>query len=110
MQLKVFPIRALALVSALVLASSCNGRDADVQLNLQAPPEIVASQAGDVRPEITEQAAVSEQAYEDFISNRLDWGDRRNLLAYRWCLAWNTVATALHQVDCGVEPAGVRSE
>lgn len=52
-----------------------------------------------------ESGATSEQAYENFVSDRFDWGDRRDGVAWRWCQLWNRFSAV--QTDCGPRPAGI---
>jgi len=52
-----------------------------------------------------EAAATSERAYEDWISDRLDWGDRRDAVAWRWCQIYNRFANS--PTDCGPKPVGI---
>jgi hypothetical protein len=70
-----------------------------------APTQIETDQSGDPRPEYPQGADDSEDLHESWVSNALDWGDRKNLLAYRWCELWNKFAT--EAVDCGVKPIGI---
>lgn len=107
MRLLNFPTKGLLLASALVLTQSCGGRDADVAFLPRAPATIAQDQAGDKRPAYPLEAATSEQSHEDWVSNTLDWGDRRNALAYRWCTLWNGYASV--KVDCGPVPDGVEA-
>lgn len=58
-----------------------------------------------MRPVMPVEAENSEAAYEDYVSDRFDWGDERNLVAYRWCEAWNKIAEV--KTDCGEKPEGV---
>ena len=69
------------------------------------PPAIETEQSEDVRPALPVEAQTSEQAYEQWLSDTLDWGDRRNLLAYRWCKLYSGFAT--EALDCGDKPDGV---
>lgn len=55
------------------------------------------------RPVLSEEATTSEAAYENWLSDTLDWGERRNLLAYRWCLAYSRFAS--EPIDCGADPS-----
>ena len=74
--------------------------------HLPPPPvKLAADQAGQPRPEMPDAALTSEAAYETWISDRLDWGDRRDGVAWRWCQLYNTFATA--KTDCGAKPQGV---
>ena len=52
-------------------------------------------------------AAESEALYETWVSDRFDWGDRRNLLAWRWCQSYNRYAPPIAKTDCGPKPEGV---
>ncbi|MXP43004.1 hypothetical protein [Allopontixanthobacter sediminis] len=67
-----------------------------------APAEIAQSQSGDLRPVYPVEALTSESAHEAWQDDALDWGDRKNLLAYRWCVLWNSFAS--EPVDCGAVP------
>lgn len=49
-----------------------------------------------------EAAATSEAAYEAWVSDMFDWGERRNGVAWRWCQLYNKFATT--PVDCGAKP------
>lgn len=91
----------------LAFASNCSVRDADAQIDVSAPVLVKRDQANDPRPELTEEALSSERVYEDWVSDRFDWGDRRNLLAYRWCMSWNSIVVESARVDCGKPPEGV---
>ena len=70
-----------------------------------APPSLVQEQSEDTRPVLPEEAATGEAAYESFVSDVFDWGDRRNAVAYRWCLAYSKFAQ--EPIDCGEKPEGV---
>lgn len=73
---------------------------------MSAPVLIQRDQASDPEPEFPIEAETSEQAYEDWVSDKFDWGKRRDLLAYRWCLAWNALVAEGYWVDCGKPPEG----
>ena len=100
-----FPIKGLLLASALVLVPSCGGEDNRVLSLPPAPQDIERAQANDARPAYPDEALTSEAAHEAWTDDALDWGDRRNLLAYRWCQLWNTFAEV--KSDCGPKPEGV---
>ena len=49
--------------------------------------------------------APSQRGYEiGFELPLFDWGDARNALAYRWCMAYGEYA--VHPIDCGKVPGG----
>lgn len=105
MKIASYRIKALLIASVIVAVPSCAGRDSDVNFLPPAPPQIEKDQAGDPRPEYPQGAVDSEDLHENWVSDALDWGDRRDLLAYRWCELWNKFAK--EPVDCGVKPPGV---
>ena len=103
MKRRIYLISLSAIVSGLALAGSSCGRDADVR-HLPPPPERLATdQRTQPRPVMSEAAATSEAAYEAWVSDMLDWGERRNGVAWRWCQLYNEFATT--PVDCGAKPA-----
>ncbi|HCT35090.1 MAG TPA: hypothetical protein DF966_18240 [Sulfitobacter sp.] len=65
------------------------------------PAEIADDQANDTRPPYPE-GDVGEALHEGWVDDALDWGDRRDLLAYRWCELWNKRAEV--QTNCGPDP------
>lgn len=93
------------LASALVLVPSCGGRDADVEFLPAAPASLVQAQSGDPRPAYPADGATSEAAHETWANDHHDWGDRRDVVAYRWCQLWNSFAS--EKADCGPMPDGV---
>jgi hypothetical protein len=105
MQRLTFLTRALALASVLVLVPSCGGRDADVEFLPAAPASLEQAQAKDPRPVYPADGATSEAAHENWANDHHDWGDRRDVVAYRWCQLWNKFASV--SADCGPKPAGV---
>ncbi|KPF74579.1 hypothetical protein IP68_12530 [Blastomonas sp. AAP25] len=68
--------------------SGC-GRDADVR-HLPPPPLALQTDQVDPRPALPVGAESSEAVYETWLSDALDWGDRRDLQAKRWCQWANT--------------------
>lgn len=90
------------IASGLVLAGSSCDRENDVR-HLPPPPQRLATdQIGQPKPVLPESAATSEKAYEDWVSDRFDWGDRRDSVAWRWCNLYNTFAQT--KTDCGPAP------
>lgn len=89
-----------------MLVPSCVGKVRSVPLP-PPPPEVSEDQASDARPAYPANGAESEEAHEGWVDDALDWGDRRNLLAYRWCMAWNKYAAI--PVDCGPAPEGLET-
>lgn len=65
-------IRRLALASALVLASSCNGKPTP-PASLNPPADLFAAEPA---PQITTEALTSERAFERWRDDRDDWGKR----------------------------------
>jgi hypothetical protein len=55
-----------------------------------------------VRPLYPVEGLTSEARHEKWNNDTLDWGERRHLLAYRWCTLWNSFAAV--KVDCGDAP------
>ena len=94
--------RSLLIASVLVLVPSCKERVVSVPLP-PAPATIAEDQKNDTRPEYKPEYAESEAAHEKWNDDTLDWGDRRNLLAYRWCQLWNKFAE--QKTDCGIDPS-----
>ena len=84
-----------------MLVSSCGERVVSVPLP-PAPAEVSHDQANDARPDYKPEYATSEDAHEGWVDNVMDWGDRRNLLAFRWCQLWNQYAE--QKTDCGPDP------
>lgn len=69
------------------------------------PAALTDEQANDPRPLLPPGGATSEQVYERWNNDALDWGERRNALAYRWC-SWAN-AFLVTAVPCGPKPAGL---
>lgn len=93
------------IASAFVLAGSSCSRESDVRHLPPAPAKLAADQRGQPRPILPEAAATSEEAYENFVSDRFDWGDRRDGVAWRWCQLWNQFSKT--KTDCGPKPTAI---
>jgi hypothetical protein len=77
----------------------------DVEFLPAAPAGLSQAQAQDPRPTYPADGATSEAAHETWANNHHDWGDRRDIVAYRWCQLWNSFASI--KTDCGAKPDGV---
>lgn len=67
-----------------------------------APQSLATEQTDDPRPPYPADGTTSEAAHEGWVSDALDWGERRNATAYRWCMLWNQFAS--EKTDCGPKP------
>lgn len=89
MRLRGYRIRGFLLASALGLTVSACGGKPDVE-HLPAPPLALQADQVDPRPALPEGAESSEAIYEAWVSDVMDWGERRDLQAQRWCTWANT--------------------
>ena len=77
------PIRSLLLVSARELATSCGHKDERPKSAPLTPP--VDLLVREDRPVLTSEALVSEDAYEDWLSDIDDWGKANAGIIDRAC-------------------------
>ena len=97
MQQRTYRTRGFLLASALALTVSACGGSPEVE-HLPPPPLALQSDQVDPRPVLPSGAESSEAVYEAWLSDALDWGERRDLQARRWC-AWANTWLAV-KIDC----------
>ncbi|PXW76000.1 hypothetical protein C7451_106164 [Blastomonas natatoria] len=81
--------RGFLLVSALGWSVSACGDKPSVE-HLPPPPMALQADQVDPRPALPAGAESSEAIYEAWVSDVMDWGERRDLQARRWCEWVNT--------------------
>lgn len=92
-----------------MLVQSCGDRvgTADSAFLPPAPRDLAEARQADPRPVLPIDAVNSEAAYDRWNNDALDWGERRDLLAFRWCSLYNSFAPPASRSNCGPRPEGV---